>query len=63
MSTSVTEVAGWAAIDRLAETMAKVRPATKAPAMARESDGSVQLVGYPGWRLIIERIEKKKGAA
>lgn len=63
MSTSVTEGAGWAAIDRLAASMAKVPPATKAPAITRESDGSVQLVGYPGWRLIIERIEKKKGAA
>lgn len=41
----------------------KERPAAKAPAISRESDGSVQLVGYPGWRLIIERIEKKKGAA
>lgn len=41
----------------------KERPAAKATAIARESDGSVQLVGYPGWRLIIERIEKKKGAA
>ena len=38
-------------------------PAAKATAITRETDGSVQLVGYPGWRLIIERIEKKKGAA
>lgn len=63
MSRSVIEGAGWAVIDRLAETMAKARPAASATAIARESDGSVQLVGYPGWRLIIERIEKKKGAA
>lgn len=63
MSRSVTEGAAWSAIDRLAETMTADRPAAKANDISRESDGSVQLVGYPGWRLIIERIEKKKGAA
>jgi len=40
----------------------KERPAAKPPVTFRETDGAVQLVGYPGWRLIIERLAKKKGA-
>ena len=40
----------------------KERSAAKAPSV-RESDGSVQLVGYLGWRMIMDRIGKKKGAA
>jgi hypothetical protein len=40
----------------------KERPAAKVPSL-RESDGSVQLVGYLGWRLILDRIGKKNGAA
>lgn len=39
------------------------KPAPKAQDVARESDGSTQLVPYPGWLLIATRLEKKKGAA
>lgn len=31
--------------------------------IARESDGTTQLVPYPGWLLIATRLDKKKGAA
>lgn len=31
--------------------------------IARESDGTTQLVPYPGWLLIAARIATKKGAA
>lgn len=41
----------------------KERPAGKAPAVCRESDGCNQLVPYPGWLLIAARLAKKKGAA
>lgn len=35
----------------------------KAQDVARESDGTTQLVPYPGWLLIAARLDKKKGAA
>ena len=39
----------------------KEKAAHKAPDVARETDGRDQLVPYPGWLRIAERIEKKKG--
>lgn len=39
------------------------KPPHKAQDVARESDGSTQLVPYPGWLLIAARLQKKKGAA
>lgn len=41
----------------------KERAGGKAPAVSRESDGCNQLVPYPGWLLIVNRIAKKKGVA
>jgi hypothetical protein len=60
MSTSATESPGWAAIDRMAEAMAKARAKQPLPDSTRESDGSTQLVPYPGWLLIATRIARKK---
>ncbi len=39
------------------------KPPHKAQDIARESDGTTQLVPYPGWLLIAARIATKKGAA
>jgi hypothetical protein len=34
--------------------------AHKAADVARESDGRQQLVGYPGWQLILQRIARRR---
>lgn len=37
-----------------------VPPDRPTPAPHRENDGSRQLVGYPGWKTIIERLATRR---
>jgi hypothetical protein len=36
------------------------KPAPRAPDVARENDGQRQLVGYPGWKIITERLAARR---
>lgn len=38
---------------------AAFKPPHKAPDVARESDGRHQLVGYLGWKTILERLARR----
>jgi hypothetical protein len=35
------------------------KPTVKAPDVVRESDGRHQLVGYLGWKTILERLTRR----